>query len=147
MMKTLTALIAAVSVPLVVLGCHDQSAQDPSQVPNNQYGYGQQGYGQPGYGQPGYGQPGYGQPGYGQPGYGQPGYGQPGYGQPGYGQPPPTAPQSSPFQLLPCQSDAGCGTFRCNMQTQKCAAPCAGPQDCQTGSGCVAGVCIPGAGG
>jgi len=145
-MKTQSALIlAAVCVPVLVLGCHSSNAQDPSQIPNNQYG-------QPGYGQPGYGQPGYGQPGYGQPGYGQPGYGQPGYGQPGYGQPQPqptqTAPASGgPFgQLGACQSDGQCGTFKCNMQTQHCSVPCAGPQDCQQGSGCVAGVCIPGAG-
>jgi hypothetical protein len=39
-------------VPALALGCHDSNAQDPSQVPNNQYG-------QPGYGQPGYGPPHY----------------------------------------------------------------------------------------
>ncbi|MBM4360339.1 MAG: hypothetical protein FJ096_19710, partial [Deltaproteobacteria bacterium] len=96
--------------------------------------------------QPGYGQP---QPGYGQP---QPGYGQP---QPGYGQPAPTA--TAPAQpsapanplALPCQSDATCGTFKCNMQTGRCAMPCTNSQtDCQAGMACLMGMCgpaIPGA--
>ncbi len=145
-MKIAFAIVAAF-VPVLAFGCHNSNAQDPSQIPNNQYA---PQYGQPGYGQQGYGQQGYGQPQYGQPGYGQQGYGQPQYGQPGYGQPAPsqTAPaQPGPFgQLGACQSDAACGTFRCNMQTQHCAVPCAGPQDCQQGSGCVAGVCIPGTG-
>jgi len=120
----------------------------------------------PGYGQPGQpAAPGYGQPpapGYGQPpapGYGQPpapGYGQPpapGYGQPpapGYGQPPPApapaAPAAPPSPLAaPCQSDLICGTHKCNIQTQRCAFPCANAAtDCAPGMACTGGVCLPG---
>ena len=114
-------------------------------------GYDQQGqYGQPGYGQQGqYPQQGYGQPGYGQPGYGQP---QPGYGQPGYGQPgaPPPAAAAAPASplALPCQNDTPCFPSRCNLQTQKCAFPCASAADCTAGFSCVAPmpVCVPVAG-
>jgi hypothetical protein len=136
-MKTVAACLLLVLAPLAVLGCErGRDPEDPSEV-----GYGQPGYGQPGYGQPGYGQP---QPGYGQP---QPGYGQPqpGYGQPqpGYGQPPPPAAPANPL-ALPCQSDAQCGTHRCNMQAGRCSFPCASGAECQPGSGCAAGVCLPG---
>jgi len=128
----------------------ERDAQQQTQFPQpGQPGYGQPqpGYGQP---QPGYGppQPGYGQP---QPGYGQP---QPGYGppQPGYGQPqppptaaPPAQPAAAPNPLaLPCQSDASCGTFKCNLQAQRCAMPCANAAtDCQPGLACLAGLCVP----
>ncbi|MFO0756229.1 MAG: hypothetical protein U0359_07040 [Byssovorax sp.] len=157
---------------------NDPSTQQGAYGQPGQPGYGQAGYaqpGQPGYGQPGqpgYGQPqpGYGQPGYGQPqpGYGQPqpGYGQPqaGYGQPqpGYGQPqpgygqqpapPPAQPTAAPSPLaLPCQSDLTCGLNRCNMQTGRCAFPCASNADCAAGFSCMgaggpAALCIPGGG-
>ena len=133
-MKTFSTSLLGSLFLVLVLGC-GRDAQDPSQ--------------QPGYGQPGYGQQ---QPGYGQqqqPGYGQqqqPGYGQqPGY-QPQPGQQP-TQPQAAPnpLQIIPCQADASCGTFKCNMQIGKCSAPCSSGVDCQQGSGCVAGACIPGA--
>ncbi|MBL8608836.1 MAG: hypothetical protein JNL38_16040 [Myxococcales bacterium] len=60
--------------------------------------------------------------------------------------PPPTATatMSPPGPLaLPCQNDAACFTHRCNMQYQKCAAPCQGPQDCNPGNNCMMGVCAP----
>jgi len=121
------------------------------------------GYGQPGYPQQpppaGYGQPGYPQQpppaGYGQqpppPGYGQ----QPPPGAPPPAAPPPAAPPpaapppaaAAPANPLapPCQSDLMCGTFRCNMQTQRCNVPCANAAtDCQPGLACVSGVCMPG---
>jgi hypothetical protein len=152
---------------LTTAACERDQQPDPNFPPQPGYGQPQPGYGQPqpGYGQPqpGYGQP---QPGYGQPqpGYGQPqpGYGQPqpGYGQPqpGYGQPQPpaptaTAPAPAPAQptapanplALPCQSDATCGTFKCNLQTQRCAMPCANATtDCQPGLACMMGACVPG---
>lgn len=150
-------------------GADDPSMQQQGYAQPGQPGYGQQGqagYGQPGqptYGQPGYGQqqPGYGQqqPGYGQqqPGYGQqqPGYGQqqPGYGQqqPGYGQAPPAAPPAAaPSPLaLPCQTDLTCGLNRCNMQTGRCAFPCAANTDCAAGFSCMGAggptaLCVPG---
>jgi hypothetical protein len=152
---------------LLLTACdRNQQAENPTGQPQpvsyDQYGNPiypqptQPGYGQPA--QPGYGQPA--QPGYGQPGYGQPGYGQPaqpGYGQPGYGQPAqpaappvapqPTAPAAPPSPLAaPCQSDLICGTHKCNLQTQRCAFPCANAAtDCAPGMGCLAGVCLPGA--
>lgn len=135
-MKTPARLgFAVASLGLLVVAC-DREPEDPSAVDGQ---FGQPGYGQPGYGQP---QPGYGQP---QPGYGQPGYGQP---QPGYGAPPqPTATQAPPSPLaLPCQSDITCGTHKCNLQTGRCAFPCANAQtDCAAGMGCMSGICVPGA--
>lgn len=137
---------------LAVAACDRNEPEDPSGVqpigydeygnpiyPNQQQPGAQPGYGQQ---QPGYGQQ---QPGYGQqqPGYGQqqPGYQQPGGQQPA---PQPTATQANPL-ALPCQSDVTCGTHRCNLQTGRCAFPCAGPQDCAAGMGCASGLCIPGA--
>ncbi len=133
-----------------------QDPNNPSDLPPQPTGYDQNGnpiYGQPG-GQP-YGQP-YGtQP---QP-YGTaapPAYGTapPPYGTaapPPYGTAPPpaTAPPAPASPLaLPCQSDATCGTHKCNMQIGKCAFPCRPGQsqvDCVAGMGCMAGVCVPGA--
>ncbi len=62
-------------------------------------------------------------------------------------QPTATTPTAPPSPLaLPCQSDATCGTHKCNMQVGKCAFPCANSQtDCAAGMGCMAGVCVPGA--
>jgi len=135
---------------LTVLAC-EREAEDPAGYPQptgyDQYGnpiypdpnnpYGQQP--QPGYGQ----QP---QPYPTQPGYGQP---QP-YPQP-YPQPGSTAPVPQPTATaapnplaLPCQSDIVCGTHKCNLQTGRCAFPCAGPQDCAAGMGCLNGLCVPG---
>src|SRR5262249_20391484 len=132
--------------------------------PPGQPGYGQPG--QPGYGQPppayGQPQPGYGQP---QPGYSQP---QPGYGQPqpGYGQPPPAYGQPQPGYsqpgaapantaapsplALPCQNDMVCGTHKCNLQTGRCAFPCASNADCAANFSCMGAggptaLCVPGA--
>jgi len=150
------------AIAMIASACdRGRDANDPSQVQPGQPGYGQPG--QPGYGQPGYGQPGYGQPpppGYGQPqpGYGQPqpGYGQPqpGYGQPqpGYGQPQPTATATSlpPSPLaLPCQNDSVCIAYKCNLQTQRCAMPCASNNDCAGGFNCMGAgsataICVPG---
>jgi hypothetical protein len=134
-MKTLTALCIVVALPVLALGCASKPSQDPSQVPNNQYG------------QPGYNN-GYPQQGYPQQGYPQQGYPQQGYPQQGYPQQQPTQqqPQSPLGAIGACQSDSQCLNFKCNMQTQHCAVPCTGPQDCQQGNGCVAGACIPGAG-
>ena len=127
----LTALLSA--------ACKD--ANDPSNL-QGQYGQPQGQYGQP---QGQYGQP---QGQYGQPQgqYGQP-QGQ--YGQPQgqYGQPAsqPTAPAAAPNPFAPpCQSDAVCGTYKCNLQTQRCAIPCTGPADCMQGTSCMVGVCVPG---
>ncbi|MFP6683162.1 MAG: hypothetical protein VB934_00545 [Polyangiaceae bacterium] len=132
-----------------MLGACDRNQQP--ETPNGQVqpiGYDQ--YGNPIYPQPGQpGQPP--APGYGQPP--APGYGQPpapGYGQPpapGYGQPPaPAAPAAPPSPLAaPCQSDLICGTHKCNIQTQRCAFPCANAAtDCAPGMACTAGVCLPG---
>jgi hypothetical protein len=136
-------------VVLALFGCERSQEPDPN-YPQPGYGQPQPGYGQP---QPGYGQP---QPGYGQPqpGYGQPqpGYGQPqpGYGQPtapGYPQPTPQPTATAPASPLaiPCQNDSGCGIYRCNLQAQRCAAPCVNAQtDCAPGLGCLAGLCAPG---
>ena len=44
---------------------------------------------------------------------------------------------------LPCQSDANCGTHKCNTQYGKCAFPCQSAADCVTNN-CVMGVCVPG---
>jgi hypothetical protein len=70
------------------------------------------------------------------------------YPQP-YGQqtayPQPTTTATTAGFGIPCQSDAGCGTHRCNLTTQTCAFPCGGPQDCATGATCSLGVCLPGA--
>ena len=123
----------------VLTSCGGRDAEDPSDQ-QGQYGaYGQQ----PGqYGQ----QPGYGQQ---QPGYGQQ---QPGYGQqqPGYQQPAaqPTAAPPSPL-ALPCQNDMICGTHKCNVQTGRCAFPCAAPTDCAGGFTCMGAggptaICVPG---
>ena len=60
-------------------------------------------------------------------------------------QPMPTAaPMATPGPLaLPCQNDSTCGTFRCNVQFQKCAMPCQTEGDCITGSQCAMGMCVP----
>ncbi len=122
--------LGSVFVAMAIAGCDREPQQPPANFPQ-----------QP---QPGYGQP---QPGYGQP---QPGYGQPQQPQPGYGQPQPVAtapaqPSAPPNPLaLPCQSDVTCGTFRCNVQAQRCAMPCANAAtDCQGGLACLAGICVP----
>jgi len=73
---------------------------------------------------------------------------QPTYTQPAptYPAPAGTAPAAAANPLaLPCQADGGlCGTHKCNLATQKCSFPCAGPQDCMQGMGCMAGICLPG---
>ena len=149
--------LGSVFVAMAIAGCDREPQQPPANFPQQpQPGYGQPqpGYGQPqpGYGQPQQPQPGYGQPqpGYGQPQQPQPGYGQPQQPQPGYGQPQPVAtapaqPSAPPNPLaLPCQSDVTCGTFRCNVQAQRCAMPCANAAtDCQGGLACLAGICVP----
>jgi hypothetical protein len=127
-------LLSVGLVGLVAVAC-DRPAEEPGPI----VGYDQ--YGNPIYGQPGQ------QP-YPQPGaYPQP-YPQPGaYPQPGYGQPTPTGTtsQPGPLALVPCQSDASCGTHRCNMQVGRCVFPCQNAaMDCAAGLGCMAGVCVPG---
>ena len=72
-----------------------------------------------------------------------------GYGQTqGSGQtttvPTATATATNPLALA-CQTDATCLTAKCNLQTGHCMFPCSSSADCQTGNGCVAGACIPGA--
>jgi len=115
----------------LAVGC-DRN-RDPND-PSNYYGQQPSGYDQ--HGNPIYGQPG----GQGQPG----GYTQP--GQPGAypGQPPPSSGPPSPLALLPCQSDFTCGSHKCNLQYQRCAIPCQGPQDCAAGFACMTGACVPG---
>jgi hypothetical protein len=120
-----------------MLGACDRNQQPD--VPNGQaqpIGYDQ--YGNPIYPPPG--QPA--APGYGQPA--APGYGQP--AAPGYGQPAAPAPAAPPSPFAaPCQSDLICGTHKCNIQTQRCAFPCANAAtDCAPGMACTAGVCLPG---
>lgn len=44
---------------------------------------------------------------------------------------------------FPCQNDGACGLFRCNMQYQKCAVPCATAVDCAPGNQCMVGACVP----
>jgi hypothetical protein len=126
-------LLALTFGGLMAIAC-ERPAEDPYGQP---VGYDQ--YGNPIYGQPGQ------QP-YPQPGaYPQP-YPQP-YGQPGYGQPAPqgTTSQPGPLSLVPCQSDASCGTHKCNLQVGKCVFPCQNAQlDCAAGLACLAGVCVPG---
>ena len=131
--KPFAALLALGLVASLSAACKD--ATDPSQVAG-QYGQAQGQYGQA---QGQYGQ------------YGQP-PGQVGQPQGQYGQQQPTpqptqaAPAASPFSL-PCQSDATCGTHKCNLQVQRCAVPCTGPADCMAGASCMLGVCMPGLGG
>jgi hypothetical protein len=132
-------LAAGLVVALVPACSRGRDADDPSEYNNQQQPYGQQ---QPGYGQP-QGQPGYGQP-QGQPGYGQP---QPAPQQPA---PAPAGAQPSPL-ALPCQSDATCGTHKCNTAVGKCAFPCAANTDCAAGFSCMGAggptaLCIPGGG-
>jgi hypothetical protein len=50
--------------------------------------------------------------------------------------------QPSPM-ALPCTSDAGCLTHRCNTQFGKCAWPCQSDNDCNPGNHCMAGACVP----
>ncbi|HSN99253.1 MAG TPA: hypothetical protein VLS89_13250 [Candidatus Nanopelagicales bacterium] len=137
-------LLALGGIGLLAMGCRGRDADDPSELDQQGNAYGQPGQ-QP-YGQQPYGQPGYGQQPYGQPGYGQqpaPGYGQ----QPPPGQAPAAAP-ASPL-ALPCQNDMICGTHKCNLQTGKCAFPCAATTDCAAGFSCMGAggptaICVPG---
>lgn len=101
------------------------------------------------------GQDPYGQGAYpGQGTYNQGTYGQAqGYPQGSYGTPAPATTATaagtatSPSILtIPCQSDAGCGTHKCNLTVGACILPCAGPQDCAAGTACTMGVCVPGMG-
>ena len=136
-MKTLASVaLAAGLVVVLVPGCsRGRDAEDASEYQQGQPPPGQYG------GQPYGGQP--------QPGYGQqappPGYGQP---APAPGQAAPASGQPSPF-ALPCQTDATCGTHKCNVQAQKCAWPCASNVDCAAGFSCMGAggptaMCIPG---
>src|SRR5687768_7905373 len=126
-MKAIATTLLLASTAMLVFACRGRDADDASDQQ-----YGQQG--QPGqYQQQPYGQPAYGQPGYQQPGY-QGGYQQ--QPQPGqYQQAPPAAP-ASPL-ALPCTSDITCGINRCNMQTGRCAFPCASNGDCAAGFSCA----------
>ncbi|MEZ4438097.1 MAG: hypothetical protein R3B72_03365 [Polyangiaceae bacterium] len=141
MKRTILVGVLASLVAFLGAAC-DRNADDPSQYPQPT-GYDQ--YGNPIYGQPG-GTTGYPQPGYPQPGYPQPGYPQPGYPQPGYPQPTATQTAAPSPLALPCQNDFTCGTHKCNLQTGRCAFPCANSAtDCAAGMGCAAGLCVPGA--
>jgi hypothetical protein len=140
------AALATGLLVLLVSSCsRGRDAEDPSeygaQGQPGQYGGQQGGYGQPPPGQYG-GQP-YGQQPQAPAGYGQP-QPAPAAGQPAAGG------QPSPF-ALPCQSDATCGTHRCNVAAQKCAWPCASNADCTAGFSCMGAggptaMCIPGGG-
>jgi hypothetical protein len=44
---------------------------------------------------------------------------------------------------LPCQSDAICGWYHCNVQAGKCASPCQSAVDCVAPNQCVMGACLP----
>ncbi|EYF05942.1 hypothetical protein [Chondromyces apiculatus] len=122
------------------MGCRGNEAEDPQSVQQGN-AYGQQ-YPQQPYGQQPYGQQPYGQQPYGQPQTQQ--YPQQQY--PTTPAPTQTAPAAPANPLaLPCQNDGVCGTHKCNLQTQKCAFPCAvSATDCGAGFGCMGGVCLPG---
>lgn len=127
MTRTLAGL--ALGVGLLMVAACDREPEDPSGYGNQPSGYDQ-----------------YGNPIYGTPGQPTTGYPQPGYPQPG--QPPPAATTTAPPSplALPCQNDFTCGTHKCNLQTGRCAFPCANAQtDCAAGMGCVSGLCVPGA--
>src|SRR5262245_12537503 len=131
MKRSMTWKVAAILVLGAGIVSSACSRGRDAEEPTDEYGnnaYGQQQPGQ--YGQPPPGQ--YGQPPPGQ--YGQPPPGQ--YGQPPPGQPPPQTAPPSPL-ALPCQSDLTCGTHKCNLQTQRCAFPCAAPTDCAAGFSCM----------
>lgn len=147
--RSAAALGVAVATSAFAIACMQgrENLQDPSQPqpqgpydPNNPYQQ-QQGNGQPGYGQPGYPQGGYPQ-----------GQAPSQYPPPNqYGQPAPTQPAAAPASPLaiPCTSDIACGFHRCNMQTQRCAFPCAANTDCASGFACMGAggptaVCMPG---
>jgi len=77
----------------------------------------------------------------------------PGYApqQGGAPQPVPTATVAPSPLALPCQNDLICGTHKCNLQSQRCAFPCAANTDCASGFTCMGAggataICIPGAG-
>jgi len=141
MRPILLGTTAAVALALACL-CACKKEETP---PQNPQGY-QQGYGQPAYGQPGYGQPGYGQPAAGQPQPAQPqAYPQP-TAQPTAAPPPATAPATgmNPNPSgFPCQTDAQCGTHKCNTQAQKCSFPCQSAADCLAGMQCMTPICVP----
>ncbi|MBI4703771.1 MAG: hypothetical protein HY744_21895 [Deltaproteobacteria bacterium] len=127
---------------VLAAGCREPDPNDPSSVGGQQpTGYDQ--YGNPVYGQQPGGYPGQ-QPG-GYPGQ-QPG-GYPGQQPGGYPGQQPGGQGAQPSPLAPpCQSDQTCLTYRCNLQTQRCAFPCTGPADCAAGYSCLTGLCVPGAG-
>jgi hypothetical protein len=66
---------------------------------------------------------------------------------------PPPAPAPGPaasgqmatpgLLALPCQSDAICGWYHCNVQAGKCASPCQSAVDCVAPNQCVMGACLP----
>jgi hypothetical protein len=118
---------------LAVVACGASSGTDPAQ---SQASYGQQ---QGNYPQAsGYPQQG---------GYGQQSSAYPqattGNGQ--TTQPTTTASTAANPLAFACQSDATCGTHRCNVPTGRCAFPCAAAAtDCMAGAGCVSGLCVPG---
>lgn len=121
-MNKMTAAVA--SLPLVgfvlvvsAMGCKNNDAQDPSTIQNNSGGYQSGGYQTGGYTNP----------------------------SGGYTNPQPVQTATNPLQIIPCSSDAQCLTARCNLSIGKCSSPCASSMDCQTGNGCVAGACVPGA--
>jgi hypothetical protein len=159
----LALMTTFVGLALVATACKKEETPPPATAqtqafPQQPQGYPQQGQPQ-GYPQQGYPQQGY--PQQPQPGYPQ-GYPQaqpqPGYPPAAQPQPYPTAPMGPapaptptmavPGPLaLPCQSDAMCGTGKCNTQYSKCAFPCQSPADCAAGNSCntMTGLCLPGA--
>ena len=156
-------VLAALLVGTLLAACTEgRGAQDPSQQqpydPNNPYAQQQQpqaGYGAPGaYGQQGQypqqqGQYPQQQEQYPQQGQQYP----PAAGAPAAGQyqgQPAATTAASPL-ALPCQNDLICGVHKCNLQTQRCAFPCAANTDCAAGFACMGAggptaLCVPGAG-
>jgi hypothetical protein len=128
-MKLIACAVALTSVVLVTVACKKQDETQPPVAPTAQ-----QPYAQP---YPTATQP-YPQP---YPTATQP---YPTATQPYPTAAPTAAPMATPGPLaLPCQNDSTCGTFRCNVQFQKCAMPCQSEADCITGSQCAMGMCIP----
>lgn len=143
----LALMTALVGLGLVATACKKEETPPPATAQTQAYpqqGYPQQGQPQQGYPQQGYPQAQL-QPGYPPAAQPQP---QPYPTAPMGPAPAPTPTMAVPGPLaLPCQSDAMCGTGKCNTQYSKCAFPCQSAADCAAGNSCnpMTGLCLPGA--
>jgi hypothetical protein len=140
-------LMGGAFIAMLVPACsNNRDAEDPS---SQQNAYNQQGYPQ----QQGYPPQ---QQGYPPQQQGYPPQ-QQGYPPQQQGYPPQQQPAAQPTAAaapsplaLPCTNDMICGTHKCNMQTQRCAFPCAANTDCTGGFTCMGAggptaICVPGA--